>query len=477
MTSPTKRGKRLFGEPLEARELLAGDVSVQVFHGNLYITGDNASNYVLVDGTGTDGEFEITGLSDANAAPTSINHDPNGSTTVDGVTGSIFVDLRGGDDFFGLADATVHKNLSIDMGWGNDQTDIGLFAIPIGVTTVVSLPTVTPLQVPIIEPSVTVCGSVWVNLGPGDNSLFENSLLVKGSESIDGSWGDDDVTLTDAGPVPGGTSLGTGVTILHDLNLNLGGGSNELEVYDLDVDGSMRFKASGENFVELAIINIGCDATFNFWGGGNQHFILGPEPLLGVIVGTQNHIGGNLSVSTGWGCDVVEEASVAICGSNWISTDGGNDEVLIGAAHDNITPDVVPVDSNELEVTIGKNLWVDLGSGRDILNAFDVAIGWSMWVEQRGGSLSADLELLLVGNLLSLSSGGSGDAVNLDAVQADWLTVRLGPGDDSVTVTDSTITHWATFDGGPGTDTFNDGGGNSFGQLRLFRFEIQTSVI
>ncbi len=469
MSASTKRGKRLFGESLEPREMLAGDVSVSVFHGNLYITGDNASNYVLVEGTGTSGQFTVSGLSDANSNPTSINHVPNDTKTVDGVTGSVIVSLKGGDDFFGFTNGTVGGDLLIDMGAGDDETGVGLFPIPVSVTTVVSRPTVKPLQVPINPTSATICGSLWVNLGSGDNSLIESSLLVKGSESITGDGGDDDVTLTDNGGLGAGVNtLGTGVTILRNLSINLGGGSNDVEAYDLDVDGSMWLSAGGENFVELAIVTIGCDASFNFWGGGDQHFLLGPEPTLGTTLGTQNHVGGNLSVSTGWGSDVVEESSLAVGGSNWIYTDGGDDEVLVGAAQDSITPTI----ASDLQVTVGKNLWIDLGGGQDTLNALDVIVSGSMWVDHYNGSLSADLENVLVSNLLSIFTGRGADTVNLLGVQANWLTVWLGGGDDSVTVTDSTVTHTAAFYGGPGSDTFTDGGGNSFGQLKQFGFEI-----
>ena len=472
MDSRNLHGKRLIGESLEPRELLAGDVSASVFRGTLYISGDNAANFVLVSGTGTAGEFQVTGLSDLGSSPTSINHVANGTQTFDGVT-NIVANLKGGDDFFGFTNGTLRGNLSIDMGTGDDQTGVGLFPIPGALTTVVARPSVTPLQVPIGPVSATICGSLWINLGAGDNSLLETSTLVKGSESINGCDGDDDVNLTDAAIFDVGVStLGTGVTILRDLNVNLGGGSNEFEAYDLDVDGSLCDTGCGSNFVELAIVNIGHNANFEFCGPGGQVFILGPVPTLGSTLGTQNHVGGNLNVSTGWGSDTIEEASLAVGGSNWISTDGGDDEVLLGTQHDNIAPSVVPIPVSDLGVTVGKILNVDLGSGSDILDAIDVVVCGSFSVYQGGGTLSADLENVLVANLLKISTRSGDDDVTLTSVQAKNLIVALGRGNDTVTVTDATVAQTASFDGGQGYDTFNDGGGNSYGKFKRTNFEV-----
>jgi hypothetical protein len=58
------RKLRLRAEPLEPRRLLAGDVSASVSHGTLFITGDNADNFVEGFGTGTPGQFTVEGFTD-----------------------------------------------------------------------------------------------------------------------------------------------------------------------------------------------------------------------------------------------------------------------------------------------------------------------------------------------------------------------------------------------------------------------------
>jgi len=86
--SQASRTRRLGAEPLESRRLLAGNVSVNVAFGTLFIIGDNADNWVSVSGTGTSGQFVVQGLDDSHGAATSINHTPDGTKTVNGVTTS-----------------------------------------------------------------------------------------------------------------------------------------------------------------------------------------------------------------------------------------------------------------------------------------------------------------------------------------------------------------------------------------------------
>ena len=119
--------RRLQLESLENRELMAGNVSVAFHNGDLYITGDGAANDVQVRQS-SPGVYKITGQTHYNAA-TKINGNANGTSTATGVYGNVFVSLGGGDDHldFGTGDArliTVPKNLSIDMGAGNDWANV-----------------------------------------------------------------------------------------------------------------------------------------------------------------------------------------------------------------------------------------------------------------------------------------------------------------------------------------------------------------
>ena len=100
--------RRLMPELLESRRMLAGNVQVALSGGTLYLTGDNLDNSVTIAATGTPNQFTVTGLTDLNSNPTSINHVADGSQTFSNVT-NISVSLKGGDDFFGYQNGNLRK--------------------------------------------------------------------------------------------------------------------------------------------------------------------------------------------------------------------------------------------------------------------------------------------------------------------------------------------------------------------------------
>src|SRR6185295_13164197 len=118
------RKPRLRGEWLEPRELLAGDVSASVVRGTLYLTGDNLDNFVELFGTATPNQFVVEGFTDNHNVNTTINRQ-TGQLTFNGVT-NVVVSLKRGDDFFGFEQGTLGGNMSIDMGDGNDEVNVGL---------------------------------------------------------------------------------------------------------------------------------------------------------------------------------------------------------------------------------------------------------------------------------------------------------------------------------------------------------------
>ena len=123
----TSTTRRLQVESLENRELMAGNVSVSVQNGNLYITGDAARNHVEVRQS-SPGVFRVNGVTIGGAA-TKINNATNGVFTTSAVRGNVVISLGGGDDQlnFGTGDnrvINVPNNLSIDMGSGSDFLSI-----------------------------------------------------------------------------------------------------------------------------------------------------------------------------------------------------------------------------------------------------------------------------------------------------------------------------------------------------------------
>lgn len=126
-TSTTGRSRpqprRLQVESLENRELMAGNVSVSMSNGNLFITGDANPNHVQVRQT-SPGVYSISGVMLGGTA-TKING--YSGVTARGITGNVSVALGGGSDQldFGTGDGrqiNVPGTLTIDMGTGNDWT-------------------------------------------------------------------------------------------------------------------------------------------------------------------------------------------------------------------------------------------------------------------------------------------------------------------------------------------------------------------
>jgi hypothetical protein len=454
-------------EALEPRRLLAGDVSAVVSHGTLLITGDNANNFVEVFGTGTAGQFVVEGFTDNQGVNTKINHSTN-QQTFNGVT-NISVAMNKGDDFFGFEGGNVAGNFNIDMGDGNDEVNVGTPKIVTGTT---STPTVQPLQIPTSLSSTTICGTLCINLGSGNNWLIEASTHVKQSETITACDGNDQIQLVDTPDGMGGGSqtIGNGVTVDKDLSVNLGGGSNYLEAYDLTVNGSFKVNGTGTNDVELAVVNVAKDAVFNLCGNGSQDFSIAPEEEWGVVSGLQNHVGGNLTVNTGNCNDEVDEASLTVDGTNTINTNGGNDKVNLGAS------DTDPADT-DYSVNVGKDFCINLGCGTDSLFTNEastttdnmVRVTGTFSVVKGSGNSTIDLRLVTAGALKVTTDGGQ-DNVTLNTVDVvTTATVNLGAGNDSLTVESTTITT-SKFDGGTGVNTYYDLGGNDLVNLTKRHF-------
>ncbi len=111
-------------EPLESRLAMAGNVTASVVNGELRIDGDDVANWLVVRGTVNPGELTILGLDSTGAMPTTING--IASQTFSGVTGSIVMNLRGGDDVAHVKQAYIAGAVVIDLGAGNDTLYLGI---------------------------------------------------------------------------------------------------------------------------------------------------------------------------------------------------------------------------------------------------------------------------------------------------------------------------------------------------------------
>src|SRR5262245_29691916 len=111
--------RRLAVESLEQRAMLAGNVNVFVSGGSLFVQGNNADNFVLIqeiedeDPEDNKHTYSVTGL---DFDDTTLPNPPfgGGSTSINGdfetqefpgVTGDIIIDLKKGDDVIAIGNS------------------------------------------------------------------------------------------------------------------------------------------------------------------------------------------------------------------------------------------------------------------------------------------------------------------------------------------------------------------------------------
>jgi hypothetical protein len=111
-------------ESLENRNLMAGNVTAALVGGELSLTGDNSSNYLVVHQTGAN-RFQVQGIN------TNIKF---GSQTARSITFSSVIDIgfnmRGGNDSVTVYNSSLAGSMGVDMGTGND-----VLALPTSVLT------------------------------------------------------------------------------------------------------------------------------------------------------------------------------------------------------------------------------------------------------------------------------------------------------------------------------------------------------
>ena len=96
----------------------AGNVSVEISHGNLVIKGDKLGNAISI--SVVSGQLTVTG-----GSGTLINGSTNGFTTAaSNFTGKLKVDMGNGNDSVTVQGLTVDKKASINLGKGNDTLSI-----------------------------------------------------------------------------------------------------------------------------------------------------------------------------------------------------------------------------------------------------------------------------------------------------------------------------------------------------------------
>jgi hypothetical protein len=200
--------RRLNLEQLEARQMLAGDVTVSVVGGDLSIVGDSADNFLGITATGTAGEYVVAGTN------TTVNGG-GAPVTVSGVTGDVTIQLHDGFDglefdsdpvaFQFAGDLTIDMGSTVESGGLNYITATG-------------------------NNNFSVAGSLSVSGYRLLGALFDNAVVTGdftatlagdlGEIELDGGSIGGDVTITGTGE---NKDVGISTTVAGDVRIDLDG--------------------------------------------------------------------------------------------------------------------------------------------------------------------------------------------------------------------------------------------------------------
>ena len=170
-------------ERLESRHLLAGNVSIGLSGGTLFVRGDNAANHLQWDVDGS--EIVVTGLEN-----TRINGGASSfRLAVASVTGDIKMDLKRGNDIVSMTGITLTGKVEIKTRQGNDRVELE------NVTTRDVMIDMDGGDDVVQLVQVTSRRDTWVFLGSGNDVLAAPSLTVPSSFRIKGAGGSQTAVL------------------------------------------------------------------------------------------------------------------------------------------------------------------------------------------------------------------------------------------------------------------------------------------
>jgi hypothetical protein len=315
--------RRPFGiESLEARLALAGNVSAQLSGANLLVIGDNATNSVDISGTGTFGQFVVSGRTDTTTGQmTTING--QSFVVIGGVTADVIVHLNDGDDELEIADATIPDDLIVTTAAGHDDVIVGDFP-----------------DEEASSRSVHVNDLIDINTGVGDDVVDMLSLSANGSVTINTNSGFDDVFVgpDPREPVPEGAIPFVGVSVGANLNISTGDHDDTIEVNSVHAGADIHisdFAGTNNVLVNSAVAN---DDFFAVLGSGRDVLtvnVVRVNDLMHV-----NTVGGNddvtitgsqarrLETFLGSGNDVLRVGTTRVFDEAWFDAGSGFDQFL-----------------------------------------------------------------------------------------------------------------------------------------------------
>ena len=203
-------------EHLEDKNLMAGDVAVNVIGNSLMVRGDVEANGVQIVSAAEDGQFIVRGM-DAGGAATTINGGDEPLVVED--VDRIYIRLGAGDDQLRMPQLSLRGSMRVSMGAGDDVVRIGDgdaedAAVDVGRTLSISLGGGND-QAGIVR---THAGRLHLTAGAGDDSVRIRDSLVDRSLRVAGRTGDDDIELRNV--------------LSRSIGIHGGRGSDEVSVRD-----------------------------------------------------------------------------------------------------------------------------------------------------------------------------------------------------------------------------------------------------
>jgi hypothetical protein len=226
-------------ESLEQRQLLAGDVVLNVVDGNLMVQGDDLDNKIMITAGAEPGAFVVTGLDGTNILQDS--EPPAAAVTVTGVH-SIKAGLGEGDDLIAVVGANLRGSLAVRTGAGDDRVLVGTGG---DATELVGL---LPSDL-----SVGVHGSVRIGTDGGNDQVLVDDAMIGGRLGVHAGMDDDLVALGSTAAVD---PMDARLSVRGGVHVNLGQGDDELNMDQLRTRGAIIARGGeGDDMVNAALTN------------------------------------------------------------------------------------------------------------------------------------------------------------------------------------------------------------------------------
>ncbi len=400
--------ERLQFERLESRHLMAGNVTVELIDGTLYLDGDDAANGIAIVGAETPGEVRITGTPAFAGDVTELNEQDGPLTFV--VTKDIVIRMGGGNDGVEMNNVGVPRNLSIETGAGLDRVAIGYCTM---------------------NATVNVVWPPANQQVPGGLILDPRSLSAPQDGTLGGIYEPIHKPLY---WTPGTVGVGRNAYIStgEDADYVFLGHTH------IGRDLALRTEDGADNFIVHTV------SALNFDAG------MGRDADLANITGLSSS--GQMTIETGFGNDFVSYAASHAHGAATFLGGHGDNQFYIGAS------------------AFSGSLYGEFGVDHDrLVIKGSMLLGNSTFVTGQGAD-RIDINYS-VGRFVSANTGDHGDSFNIVGSALDNIYAALGDGDDQLSLVVSRILYPFTADGGNGAGDILHQYGSAANVISLPGFE------